>query len=93
MAMKLPCLVPACVGIGSARGLCSSHFRLAFKLVKAGQTTWERLEATRKALPTKGRRAGLSEEAKSVAVSWFTTFDSQDGKESAVKPPLATAKK
>ena len=42
------CLFPGC-GLGaSVRGLCTSHYRSAFQLVKSGKVTWEQLEAAGK---------------------------------------------
>lgn len=34
-----------------ARGLCSCHYHIALRAVKAGRITWELLEQRQKALP------------------------------------------
>ena len=47
---KAKCLRPDCTSKANARGLCTSCYQLAQQMVKAGQTTWEKLEATGKAI-------------------------------------------
>jgi len=42
---KIKCLNPACVRPAEFRGLCHSCYEVAAKMVRAGQTTWERLVA------------------------------------------------
>jgi len=34
-----------------SRGLCHAHYMAALRVVKRGETTWERLEARKKVLP------------------------------------------
>ena len=48
-----PCLHPGCTkndGTG-ARGFCYWHYQEAYRLVHAGQTTWEKLELCGRARP------------------------------------------
>ena len=39
------CLYPGCNNKVATRGLCANHYRVASNEVKAGNTTWETLEA------------------------------------------------
>lgn len=59
---KSKCLVPGCKRINRAvRGLCKSHYEVAFQIVKSGATTWASLEERGKALPSTRK------------TSWFRT--------------------
>tara|TARA_B100001939_G_scaffold310861_1_gene293069 strand:+ start:908 stop:1213 length:306 start_codon:yes stop_codon:yes gene_type:complete len=44
------CLVPDCKNEAKTRGLCSTHYMYAHRLVTRGQTTWRELEAAGKCL-------------------------------------------
>lgn len=39
-----PCRYPKCPELGTTRGLCPRHYRVAWYLVKRGEVTWEQLE-------------------------------------------------
>ena len=45
------CLVPNCGIASRTRGLCLNHYASAYNLVKAGHTSWEKLEAAGKVKP------------------------------------------
>lgn len=48
MASPFRCLVKACKNkTHAARGLCRGHYSMAKRAVKAGKTSWEKLEARR----------------------------------------------
>jgi len=44
------CLVPGCTNEAKTRGLCSTHYMYAHRLVTRGKTTWAELEAAGKCL-------------------------------------------
>tara|TARA_R100000008_G_C3532435_1_gene140028 strand:- start:416 stop:778 length:363 start_codon:yes stop_codon:yes gene_type:complete len=46
------CLVPGCETEAKTRGLCSTHYMYAHRLVTRGQTTWPELERQGKCLPS-----------------------------------------
>lgn len=50
------CITPTCKRRQRSRGLCHSCYNVACKLVWGGKTTWEKLEAAGKALPSKTNR-------------------------------------
>lgn len=54
------CLYPVCEKEGYARGLCRNHYRQLGNFVRAGKTTWSKLEEDEKVLPRKklGRGPG-----------------------------------
>jgi len=58
------CIVDYCSNdtttLGSARGLCRSHYGSVRKLITKGITTWEQLEEKGKALPD-GRTTSTNE--------------------------------
>ncbi len=41
---KSLCLAPSCSHKVTTRGLCAAHYAFAYRLVKEGKTTWEKLE-------------------------------------------------
>lgn len=41
---KSKCLKPNCGRESKSRGLCLKDYKAAAKLIKAGETTWEKLE-------------------------------------------------
>lgn len=45
----MKCLNPNCKRKEKSRGLCTTCYDIAAKLVKAGRTTWEKLEGENKA--------------------------------------------
>lgn len=57
MAAKVArkCLNPTCNNLAFCRGLCQADYQAAWKLVEAGQVTWDRLIAEGLAMPA-GRR-------------------------------------
>ena len=59
------CLYPDCNALPFARGLCGTHYQAAFRLVKAGDTTWEKLERQGKAEAPRVRGKDLAKAA------WF----------------------
>ena len=50
------CLFPPCTRGVAVRGLCRNHYHEAYKLVRDGETSWEKLEAAGKAAPRKRHR-------------------------------------
>ena len=48
------CLRPGCEREAKTRELCQSCYQGAHRLVKTGETTWEKLEKAGKARPKKG---------------------------------------
>lgn len=44
------CLVPSCNNEAKTRGLCSTHYMYAHRLVTRGKTTWKELERQGKCL-------------------------------------------
>lgn len=54
--MRKQCLVPGCTNTPLCRGLCRRDYGAAFRLVEAGETTWDQLIAANKALPKQGAR-------------------------------------
>ena len=44
------CLVPGCDNESKTRGLCSTHYMYAHRLVTRGKTTWKELEEQGKCL-------------------------------------------
>lgn len=60
------CMVPNCVRERKTRGLCSSCYQSALKLVKDGRTTWKGLEDAGKCL--KASHAGRGSSKKQ---EWF----------------------
>jgi hypothetical protein len=53
------CLVPDCHRHPTARGLCHICYNIALKMVKRGETTWEQLAASGKALQWRGKAKTL----------------------------------
>ena len=47
---KTKCLVPGCNNDAKTRGLCSTHYMYAHRLVTRGKTTWAELEKQGKCL-------------------------------------------
>lgn len=45
------CISAGCASIQKTRGLCNKHYLVQFGLVKAGETSWEELEAQGVILP------------------------------------------
>lgn len=60
------CVYPNCHRTRSVRGLCPPHYQAAQHYVKAGLTTWEKLEASGKSLPKQTGRVH-------TRTSWFLT--------------------
>ena len=54
------CLTPNCTNQPLVRGLCAPCYHVAWELVDAELTTWERLEAERKCLTPQKRRSAAS---------------------------------
>lgn len=50
------CLFPGCETEQRTRGLCSSHYNVAVRLVKSGVATWEELEERGKVLKARKSR-------------------------------------
>ncbi len=50
----MKCIYPGCERERVSRGLCNSHYNLATKLVKKGETSWEKMEAAGKCLKLTG---------------------------------------
>lgn len=48
---KAKCLVPKCGRDAKSRGLCLKDYKAAAKFVKAGETTWEKMENAGKVSP------------------------------------------
>lgn len=44
------CLVDYCSRLRAVRGLCTSHYRAAHKLIHEGKTSWGKLEESGKVL-------------------------------------------
>ncbi len=61
----MKCLYPECKGKVTRRGLCGSCYVTAWKLVKSGAATWEKLIKRGKALEC-GRKGRPGEKLK-----WF----------------------
>lgn len=59
------CLYPGCNGKHRTRGLCNNHYIAALGLVRAGLTTWAKLEAEGK---SRVRKVGFEIES---ASHWF----------------------
>ncbi len=57
------CLLPGCGEAAEARGLCGNHYRVAWKLIDDGVTTWTKLEQHGKALAPQRH-----------ATEWFLDF-------------------
>ena len=49
---KNKCLNPDCTKKPLSRGLCKGCYQAAFRRVKSGSVTWDRLEKSKKCLPT-----------------------------------------
>jgi len=47
---SVKCLVPVCDNDAKTRGLCSTHYMYAHRLVTRGKTTWKELEEQGKCL-------------------------------------------
>lgn len=50
------CLVPGCRNKTLTRGLCRRDYGICFRLVKAGETSWEALEESGRILKQIGAR-------------------------------------
>jgi hypothetical protein len=55
--MNAKCLNPKCQHEAKSRGLCSACYVRAHEVVKAGLTTWKKLEANGKILPSQRQKA------------------------------------
>ena len=64
------CLFPKCDTKPYSRGLCGRHYRVAWRCVKNGDTTWKRLEREGKA-----KKAKLPFNQRTSQKKWFTTKD------------------
>ena len=53
------CMYPGCSNEASTRGLCANHYGIAGRLVKDGNTTWDKLIEDGKALPKRTTRRGV----------------------------------
>jgi hypothetical protein len=51
------CLNPNCRNHAHTRGLCSACYVRANEVVRAGLTTWEKLETTKKILPSQRQKS------------------------------------
>lgn len=60
MSAKPACLTPECDRAAHARGLCRVCYAVALREVKAGRTTWQRLEAAGFCRPSYARRTDTS---------------------------------
>lgn len=47
------CLRSECTNKAATRGLCHSDYSTAHRLIKEGKTTWDELEKSGRALPSK----------------------------------------
>mgnify|MGYP003148638141 FL=1 len=47
---SIECLVPGCNNDAKTRGLCSTHYMYAHRLVTRGKSTWKELEETGRCL-------------------------------------------
>ncbi len=56
MSTKPRCLVPHCKNKPKSRGLCRRDYGIAFRMIRAGETTWEALEKAGRALQQSGIR-------------------------------------
>jgi hypothetical protein len=45
------CASPGCGWVGVTRGCCPPHYRQLLALVRAGETTWEKLESQGRCRP------------------------------------------
>lgn len=64
---KKRCRIDGCRNPARYRGVCVSCYRAAWRAVKAGQTTWARLEAEGVVLPRGGQRTAIHRCLRSVA--------------------------
>lgn len=49
----MQCIVEGCEQQAVARGLCQACKMYAIRLIQAGETTWEALEAAKRCLPAR----------------------------------------
>lgn len=61
---RVNCIKPSCENVINTRGLCLAHYHQARRLIQAGSTTWERLRANGKSLPSR-------EDKSKVTQAWF----------------------
>ena len=78
------CLVPGCNNEAKTRGLCSTHYMYAHRLVTRGKTTWAELEKQGKCLG--------SHATPSPTKDWFLNGTGEENIQEVENEPLVADK-